>query len=261
MRALRLAGQYFRVGAINELQYRVNFFVYLFQSALALGTGLAVLALVFGHVGELNGWSRPQLLAVMGVYTVMGGLIRTVIQPNMTQFIQEVRDGRLDYLLTKPADAQLLVSIRSVQIWQVVDVLSGLVVLVVAVVQLGYRIGPVEVLGFALALVVGVVVVYCFWLILTTVAFWVVRMEFVIELFEGVYQAGRWPVGIYPGWLRIGLTFLVPIAFAVTVPAEAITGRLGWLTLVGAVALAGGLLAVTRWFWRLGLRHYAGASA
>ena len=56
-----------------------------------------------------------------------------------------------------------------------------------------------------------------------------------VELFDGVFQTGRWPVGIYPGWLRYSVTFLVPIAFAVTVPAQAVTSRLEWQTL----ALAG----------------------
>ena len=35
-------GMFLRVGVLNELQYRVNFFIQLLQSAIALGTGLAV---------------------------------------------------------------------------------------------------------------------------------------------------------------------------------------------------------------------------
>ena len=77
----------------------------------------------------------------------------------------------------------------------------------------------------------------------------------------GVYQAGRWPVSIYPDWLRIGLTFLVPIAFAVTVPAQAFTGRLTPEILGLAALFAVGLLVVTRLLWRIGLRRYSGASA
>ena len=86
-------------------------------------------------------------------------------------------------------------------------------------------------------------------------------MDEIHELFEGVYQSGRWPVTIYPGWLRISLTFLVPIAFAVTIPAEALTSRLTVETLVLAAAFAVFLFLVTRWWWRFGLRHYSGASA
>jgi ABC-2 type transport system permease protein len=56
---------------------------------------------------------------------MMGGLIRSLIQPNMTQLMQDVQEGTLDHVLTKPADAQLLVSVRTVQVWQGVDVLRS----------------------------------------------------------------------------------------------------------------------------------------
>jgi ABC-2 type transport system permease protein len=68
-------------------------------------------------------------------------------------------------------------------------------------------------------------------------------------------------VTIYPQWLRLGLTFLVPVAFAVTVPAEALTDRLTPLTLLGALGLAVLLAALARLIWRLGVRSYSGASA
>ncbi len=57
------------------------------------------------------------------------------------------------------------------------------------------------------------------------------------------------------------LTFLVPVAFATTVPAEALAGRLTYSTLLGALALAAAMLAISRWFWKVGVRHYSGASA
>jgi ABC-2 type transport system permease protein len=110
-------------------------------------------------------------------------------------------------------------------------------------------------------LLCGAVMIYCFWLMLTTVAFWVVRMEEMVNLFEGVYAAGRWPVGVYPDWLRTGLTFLIPVAFAVTVPAEALTNRLTPETLVGAVVFSIVMAVLARLFWLRGLKSYSGASA
>ena len=233
----------------------------LVQSVIAVGTGLAVLALVFGQTSSLAGWSQPELLAVMGVHILMAGVIGAVIQPNMQRLMTDVREGTLDFVLTKPEDAQVLVSIRDVRIWQLTDVAIGLVVLAFAVVQMQGRAGLLEAAAFVAALLLGGSMIYCFWLILTIGAFWVVRMDELHELFEGLYQSGRWPVGIYPGWLRIGLTFLVPVAFAVTVPAEALSGRLTPGTFALAVGFAAVLLAFTRWFWRFGLRHYSGASA
>lgn len=261
MNVFRLTWLFFRVGAMNELQYRVNFFIQLFQSLVALGTGLVALALVFSHTTQLGGWTATELLAVMGVHILMGGIIRTFIQPNMERLMDDVQQGTLDYTLTKPEDAQVIVSVREIRIWQTVDMIVGLIVLVYAALRLQSGIGFVQAASFLVALLLGALMIYSFWLILTTGAFWVVRMDQIVELFQGVYLAGRYPVTIYPGWLRTTLTFLVPIAFAVTVPSEALTGRLTPATLGLTAALALGLLLLARWVWRTGLRHYSGASA
>jgi ABC-2 type transport system permease protein len=102
---------------------------------------------------------------------------------------------------------------------------------------------------------------YCVWLMVTSIAFWVIRVSEIVNLFEGLYAAGRWPVGVYPDWLRTGLTFLVPVAFAVTVPAEAMTNRLTPQTMLFAFALTVMFVLLARGIWLLGLRSYSGASA
>ena len=261
MRALRLSWLFFRIGALNDLQYRANFWLQLLQSAIQLGTGLAVLGLVFSQTPALNGWTQPQLLAVMGVHILMGGVIGSLIQPSMERLRQDIRVGTFDFVLTKPEDVQVLSSVREIRIWQAVDVLVGGIVLAVAIGQVGASLGPLEAAAFAVALVIGGLMIYSFWLVVTTVAFWIVRIDEIAELFQGLYQSGRWPVTIYPEWLRVSLTFLVPIAFAVTVPAQAITNRLTPDVFALALGFAVVVLVVSRAFFRFGLRHYSGASA
>lgn len=261
MSAARMTGLYLRVNAMNELQYRANFFVQLFESVLALGTGLIVLALVFGRTARLGGWSHAQLLAVMGVYTLVGGVVSTFVQPNMQKLMEDIRLGTLDYTLTKPADAQVLVSVRHLYLWHALDIVLGAGVVVVALTQLRSTMGVGQAVAFAATLVLGMVTIYCFWLAITTAVFWVVRLDELTNLFEGVYRSGQYPVGIYPTWLRFGLTFLVPIAFAVTIPAQAITGRLAGRTLGLAVLVTVVAFAGSRWFFRRGVRRYSGASS
>jgi ABC-2 type transport system permease protein len=261
MNALRVSWLFFRVGVMNELQYRVNFVVQLFQSAIALTTGLVVVALIYSHTDDLNGWSRDELLCVLGIQILMGGAIKAYIQPNMTRLIEDVREGTFDYALTKPEDAQVMVSVREVRIWQVVELFSGAAVLGVGLSRLTTDLGLLDALAFGVALLIGGVLIYCFWLVIATGAFWIVNMWHAIELFDGIYLTGRFPVGIYPGWLRYSVTFLVPVAFAVTVPAEAVTSRLDWETLLLAALFGAALFTFTRWFWRFGLRRYSGASA
>jgi ABC-2 type transport system permease protein len=158
-------------------------------------------------------------------------------------------------------DGQVIISLRELHLWSLVDAVLGLVVLVVAVHQQQGQVGLGQGLAFVAALVMGAVILYCFWLILSASAFWIIRVGEIVELFEGVYAAGRWPISIYPRWLRFSLTFLIPIAFAVTIPAEALTNRLTPLALLGTFGLTVLMLALARLVWFLGARHYSGASA
>lgn len=261
MIGIRLAFNYLRIGIMNEFQYRANLYIQILQTFIALGTGLIGLNLVFAQTSQLGGWGKADLLAVMGVFTMTGGFIRAAISPNMERLMEEIREGTLDYALTKPADSQLLVSVREFRLWQLVDVLTGAIVLIVALVQLNWLISVWSVLGFFSALVLGAIMVYSFWLIITSTAFWFVRVNEIANLFEGLYAAGRWPVDIYPNWLRYGLTFLVPVAFAVTVPASAITGRLTPETWFGALGLTIALFTISRIVWLTGVKNYSGASA
>jgi ABC-2 type transport system permease protein len=150
---------------------------------------------------------------------------------------------------------------RQVEVWKLVDVVVGLVVLAVAITRLGAAVGPAEAVAFLVALLAGVTIIYSFLLILATCAFWVVRLDNILNIFQSMYEAGRWPIGIYPPWLRTMLTFLVPIGFAITVPTEGLVGRLTSPNLLGAIALSVALPLVARVFWRIGVRHYSGASA
>ncbi len=261
MRYLRLFFTFLRVGVLGELAYRANFFFQLLESLIELGTALAGLAIVFSYTASLGGWQPDEVVALVGVYFLAGGAIKLLIQPSMEQLIESVRDGTLDFTLTKPEDAQILSSIQRVEIWKLTDIGLGLAVIIVALARLGSRVDAMHALQFVAALLAGGVIVYSFWLILATLAFWLVRVENILVIFQSMYDAGRWPVGLYPGWLRFALTFIVPVAFAVTVPAQALAGRLGGLTLLGAWGLAAVLFIASRLFWRAGLRRYAGASA
>lgn len=257
----RLALSHYRASALNELQYRINFWVQLVNSLLALGTGLVAIVVVYSHTESLGGWSEPELLAVLGVHMMIGGVLRTFIEPNMWRLIDDVEWGKLDYVLTRPADSQLIVSVRSINLWSTIDVVLGVGVVVWALVEMPGRSSPWTTAGFLVALVCGSLIIYSVWLTAVTVVFRAVNIGDLMQILNGVYEAGRWPVGLYPLWLRGTLTVVVPLAFAITVPAEILSGRVGYWWIFAAVGVTALALIVVRRSWKLGIRHYSGASA
>jgi ABC-2 type transport system permease protein len=256
-----VAGVHMRVAALNELQYRSNLFLQLVQSAFTTASALFVIAVVFDNTGELNGWDRPQLLAAVGVFTIVGGIMRTIVIPGVEQMMRDVQEGTFDFVLTRPADAQLLAGVRRFNFWQLVDVVVGLVIVLVAIPDLPSGLTAGDVAAFVALLVVAAVIVYCFLLTISCGVFWVVRMPYMDNLFYYITRTGQYPITIYPQWLRVGLTVVIPFGIAVTAPAEAIVSRLNWGTVLSALGVAIGLTLLCRWVWTRAVRRYAGASA
>ncbi|HVR31874.1 MAG TPA: ABC-2 family transporter protein [Acidimicrobiia bacterium] len=257
----RLAAIHLRVAALNEFQYRLNFFVQLLQSIVALAVGLIAIAVVYSHTDSLGGWSQAQLLAVMGVHLLIGGVIRTFVAPNMYRLMEDVAEGTLDYALTRPADSQLMVSVRQFSVWSAIDIIMGVLVVLWSGLAVEGAVGLLGTVTFLFVIACGTVIVYSVWLSATTLTFRIIRGDHVMQLLNGIYEAGRWPVTLYPSWLRLSLTFLVPLAFAVTVPAEVIASRFEGSSLVWTVVITAVFAVGTRILWRRGIRNYSGASA
>lgn len=262
MDSLIVIRTYLRLGILNVVQYRADFFLQVISIVIGLGAALLGLGVVFGQTEQVGGWTQTDLVALIGIQMLVRGLISLVVRPSMVQLMEGIRQGTLDFMLTKPADSQLLASVAQVNVAAIADVAAGIGVLAIALVSLGGSIGLDEAAGFVVVLLAGLVIIYSFLLLLSTCAFWFVKLDNILVIFNTMFDgAGSWPITIYPGWMRVSLTFVIPVAFAITIPAQSLTGRLTPGVALGAVALAVGFAVAARWFWRFGLKHYTGASA
>jgi ABC-2 type transport system permease protein len=248
-----------RLNVVEELQYRANFLASVLGTVFWIGMALLTLALFFRHTTRLGGWDYWDVVALLGVFNALTGVIEAVLRPGIGELADEVRSGRLDLILTRPVDAQLYVSFRRLDLWRLSDVALGLGLAGYALARVGRVPSPLDLLAFAVTLGSAVAVVYAIWVALMSLAFWFVAVENLSVLFDAVYEAARYPVSAYPGALRFVFVYLVPIAWTTTIPAAALTGRLGPATALGAAGVAAVALTLTRLLWRAALRRYTSA--
>jgi len=244
-----------------EMEYRGNFYLGILEMFLVIGTSIAAVLVMFGHTTTMNGWTLPQMIVLLGVYYLIQGGVSLVFAPSFERLMEHVRAGTLDFHLLKPVNVQFLVSTRHLKIVRLADLVLGLIVVIVGLFQVGEQIGGGQALLFSASIFFGWMLVYSLILSLVTLAFWFVRVENLLAIFWAFTEAGRFPVDVYPLWLRVSLSTIVPIGIAVTAPANVIAGRMDW---IGVVLLgAGTVLAVgiASALWRWGLRSYTGASA
>jgi ABC-2 type transport system permease protein len=261
MRYLRLLGLFMRTELQFAIEYRANLMLSLIEEIVVVMTSLAAVLILFNHTGVINGWTLPQMIVLLGVYYIVQGAQAVVFEASFERFMEQVRMGTLDFILIKPVDSQFMVSTRHIQVPQAGQVVLGLVVMTIGLMQLGEQVTPGAALAFAVTLVCGLVLVYSLLLVLSTFSFWFVRVENLLAIFWSFLDAGRFPVDVYPGWLRVTLSTIVPIGIAVTIPAQAIAGRLDWVGLAAMLLGTAGMWLFAGWFWRCGLRSYTGASA
>ncbi len=257
--ALALVRALWRVNAAEELQYRANFVASLLGTVFWLATALLTVAVFFSQTQRLGGWSFWEVVVLLGVFNALAGLVEAMLRPSIGQLVEDVRKGTLDLVLARPVEAQVYVSFRRLDLWRLTDIVVGFGLSLYALGKLGRGPDALQVAEFLATLVSAGFVVYSIWIALMSMAFWFVSVENLSVLFDAVFEAARYPVSAYPGALRFLFVYLVPIAWTTTIPASALTGRLGPVAALAAVGVGAATLALSRLLWRTALRSYTSA--
>ncbi len=243
-----------------ELEYRVNLLMNALNSLLAFGAGFVLLWVMFSQASSVGGWSFTEALALFGVFIMLEAFIDLFLYPNLNKMPEYIRKGNMDFFLLKPVSGQFLVSFRYASIWRLPAFFLGLGLITNGMWQTG-NLSLVNIFLALILLFAAATIVYAIWFMLTTTAFWLVKVDNISELFYAFFSAGRFPVSAFPSWVRLILTFVVPIAFVTTVPASAAVGRLTWDMAVINLLIALGLLLLSNLFWRYAVANYTSASS
>lgn len=263
MRYFRLIGSFIRVSTQAELAYPLNFFSSLLYSLLNLATGVLGLVVLFNQVQSVQGWNLSSSLVLLGVYLILGALRGLVFEPSFDALAGlggDIWTGRFDFTMLRPVNVQFFASFRLWRIFAFVDLVFGLAVLVIAISQLGHVLTLLHILTFVLTVCIAIVLLYAILLTFAALILWSPGFLFT-WIFDSLFQMARYPSGLYPGWLRLVLTWIIPVGIMTTFPAQALRGDLSPGMLIGGAILALALLVAASLLFQQGTRRYASASS
>ncbi len=261
MHQLRLLSAFFKVNLQMALAYRVDTVVNILLEVLQLAWELLGLAIIFSNTQSLGGWNLGDLIALLGVFHLVNALMTVLIWPNTEKFNTSVRDGTLDYTLLQPADSMFLVTFSRMVIWRVWDILLGGVLIVVGIQMSGRAASPVQLFSFLLLSATGSIILYSLWIVMIAATFWFTKFDNNVTILQALLDTGRYPVTIYPVWLRLIVTFLIPIAAATTIPLQALRGELTALQILLFLVISVASFLLASRVWKVGVRKYSGASS
>jgi ABC-2 type transport system permease protein len=244
----------------RELEFRANFIAKLIQNVMWVGFALAFVLIVFANTNSIAGWSEGQTLVLTGTAGMLFSLFPGVFF-SMMEIPTQVRQGTLDFVVTKPVDDQFWVSLRKFNFDQ-----AGPFVVGGAMVAYGLHASHTspalgQWLAWGLLAGCGLAIYYGICFAMMTSAIWFVRVENLWVLTETMSSVARTPTDVYPLGLRRFLFTALPLGLLATVPAKVLNhgldyGMVGLSVLWAAIALVG-----SRLFWRFAMRHYGSASS
>lgn len=242
-----------------ELEYRLNFVIAALSSIGNLAGSLFSLFLFYRTGYQFAGWAWQEAMLVVGMFTLLQGISSTFLSPNLNRIVQQVQEGTLDFVLLKPISSQFWLSTRMVSPWGFPDLILGSFILVYMGLDLG--LSPLNYLFGLIPISFGILILYSLWFMLGATSIWFVKIYNVTEVLRGFLEAGRYPIAAYPTVYRFFFTFIIPVVFLTTIPAETMLGRSPNVWIVGAGFLSILLLFCSNLVWRFAMRFYTSASS
>jgi ABC-2 type transport system permease protein len=251
-----------RNSLIREMSFKLNFLLWIAVEMLWFFAQLIFIEVLYGQVDSIAGWSKYQVVALVGAHQIVAQLFQAFFYVNVANLPELVRTGRLDIFLTLPVDAQFAISTRQFSLDCLLNAFVGVGIVTFALIKLSLVPTIAQLALCAGAIVLGIAVHYAVMFTLACISFWSVRASFVHGYFS-LFMIGRYPQAVFHGVFRFIFTWLLPVMWVANVPAMILTRPIespwpGLLSLgVGTVLVLGG----SRALWLYALRRYSSASS
>lgn len=251
---------FFTSSLSRELEFRANFFAKIAQACVWIFFFVMILLVVYGNTDKVAGWSRGDAFVLAATCFLLNALMAALFT-SLMEIPQHIRQGTLDFIITKPIDTQFWISTRKFNFDQFGTLIAGLAMLIVGIKTSSAHPQLDQYMAYAILVACALVIFYAFSLSLMTLGIWLVRVDNLWVLGESVMQVARYPLDIYQVRLQQFFTYAAPLAFLATIPSRQLVRSVDW-TMVGLGCVwAAVLFMAARAFWNFALRHYASASS
>ena len=271
-----------RNSLIRDMTFRTNFLLQCVSSVSWAVMNIGFYLIIFEHTSHIGakelGWGRYEFFIFLATTWFINSLVQTFFMPNAQEFSELIRTGNLDFALLKPIDTQFLVSLHRIEWSSLVNIVTGLVLLIVSLWHLTTQpdralvLQPLILVLYVAYVLMGVAILYSLMISLAATSIWLGRNQSLYNFWFYITNFARYPMEIYQhGWGMIlwgVFTFVVPVLIVVNVPARLLAQPLRpagqwweWPLTGFAVLATAACVFASRWVFKRALLSYRSASS
>jgi len=261
-RYLTIYAELWKNSVVREMSFKANFLLWILVELLWFALQLTFITVIYNHTDHIGDWSKWEVVLLMGSSHVIQQLFQAFFLTNCTQLSELIRTGKLDFMLLLPISTRFIISLRQVDLGGFVNGASATAVIIYSLRQLGHVPAAVEVFGFCVFVVAGVLIHYSLLFLLATVSFWTVRAQGIVWGYYSLFNIARLPDAAFRGFFKVFFTFAIPMLLVANVPAKLLVAKLrSPLEMVLLLMMMVVCFLMSHVGWRFSLKHYTSASA
>jgi len=237
------------------LIYRIDCIVGIFSQLIVQLVSLVFMFVVFQNTENIVGWNFKQILLLFGVTRISIGISGYCFDGLYDIGPKYIKNGEFDKILLRPVHPLISIIGDSKDFVAIADVILGLVLTIVMLIQLSIPITVVLIIKILFFSIVGALIIGAINTIFSISSFWTYRSNEVIWSFYRMYTFTEYPITIYNKFIRILITVILPFAFVAYYPTMAYLGLNTYIIYFSPiVAIFLWLIAVK--LWNLALNKY-----
>jgi ABC-2 type transport system permease protein len=253
----------FRNSLIREMSFKLNFLLWMLVEILWFLGQIVFVEVVFSYVGSIGGWSKWEVVLLIGTHQLIGQLFQAFFYMNLANLPELVRTGRMDFMLLLPVDTQFMVSLKQFGMDNVVNALVGAGFVLFSLWKLAIVPTFLQILLYLVAVACGILIHYGIMMLFAVSSFWMVRSQGLIYGYYSLFNIGRYPDTIYRGAFKLVFSWLVPVIIVANIPSRllihAAENPLSLMLELAAATLF--IVTATRFVWNAALMRYSSASS
>src|SRR4029077_6605352 len=248
--------------------FKSNFLLWILVELLWFGLQLSFIGVLYLYTSHIGRWTKWQVGSLIGASQFIQQIFQAFFLINCTNLSELVRTGKLDFLLLLPVNTRFVVSLRQVDLGAFVNATFALATMAYAL-HMAYATHEItsfprvlQIFGFFVLCIVGIVIHYSLMFLLATISFWTVRAQGIVWGYYNLFNIARMPDEAFQGLFKAIFTFAIPMLLVSNVPARVLTDKLqDGKMIVLLLGMAVACFVVSELGWRASLRRYTSASS
>jgi ABC-2 type transport system permease protein len=246
----------------REMSFKGNFLLWIVVELCWFGLQLSLVSVIYGQTGSVGTWTKWQMVMLVGASNLIQQVYQAFFLVNCTNLSELIRTGKMDFLLLLPVNTRFIVSLRQVDLGAFVNAVFGLCVMLYAAARLHLHPTFLQIGGFGVLGLFGILIHYSLMFMLASVGFWTVRAQGIVYGYYNLFNIARMPDEAFHGAFKAMFTFALPILLVCNVPVRLLADKLmdpvTWIALLALGVIWAG---ISEWFWRISVRRYTSASS